>query len=88
MRVPARELKAHLWKYLQLVKSSGKSLIVTSRDVAVAKLSPAHDVAAPKLQQLIELGVIQWNGRKPKGVHMRPRIAGKSAAVRILKDRG
>lgn len=88
MRVAVRELKAHLSKYLQLVKTSGKPVIVTSRDAPVAKLGPVPDATAPKLQQLVQQGAIHWNGRKPKGGRVRPRIAGKTAAARILEDRG
>ena len=34
MQVSVRELKAHLSKYLHLVKTRGESVIVTSRDTA------------------------------------------------------
>lgn len=88
MRVAVRELKAPLSEYLQLVKTSGKSVIVTSREVPVAKLGPVPDARTPKLQQLVQQGVIHWNGRKPKGGRVRPRIAGKTAAARTLEDRG
>ncbi len=67
MRVSVRELKTHLSKYLHLVKTSGEPVIVTSRDTAMAKLSPVPDADAPKLQQLAQKGVIRWNGKKPRG---------------------
>ena len=67
MQVSVRELKAHLSKYLHLVKTRGESVIVTSRDTAMAQLSPVPDATAPKLQQLAQQGVIRWNGKKPKG---------------------
>lgn len=88
MRVAVRELKAHLSKYLQLVKTSGKSIIVTSREAAVAQLSAVPDATAPRLQQMVQQGVIHWNGGKPRGGRLRPRIPGKTAATRILEDRG
>lgn len=88
MRVSVRELKTHLSKYLHQVKMSGKSVIVTSRDTAMAKLSPVPDADAPKLQQLAQNGVIRWNGKKPKGGRVRPKITGKTAAARVVEDRG
>ena len=88
MRVSVRELKTHLSKYLHQVKVSGEPVIVTSRDTAMAKLSPVPDSDAPKLQQLAQNGVIRWNGKKPKGGRVRPKITGKTAAARVVEDRG
>ena len=64
------------------------TVIVTSRDTAMAKLSPVPDADAPKLQQLAQNGVIRWNGKKPKGGRVRPKITGKTAAARVIEDRG
>ena len=88
MRVSVRELKTHLSKYLNLVKTSGEHVIVTSRDTVMAELSPVADANAPKLQQLAQNGVIRWNGKKPKGGRVRPKIAGRTVASRVLEDRG
>ena len=88
MRVSVRELKTHLSKYLHQVKMSGEPVIVTSRDTAMAKLSPVPDADAPKLQQLAQNGVIRWNGKKPKGGRVRPKITGKTAAARVIEERG
>ena len=88
MQVSVRELKADLSKYLHLVKTRGESVIVTSRDTAMAQLSPVPDVTAPKLQQLAQKGVIRWNGKKPKGGRSRPKTTGKTAASRVIDDRG
>ena len=87
MRVSVRELKSHLSKYLHLVKTNGEPVIVTSRDIAMAQLSPVVDSKAPKLQQLAQEGVIRWNGKKPKGGRSRPKIKGVSAASRVIEDR-
>jgi hypothetical protein len=54
----------------------------------MAKLSPVPDSDAPKLQQLAQNGVIRWNGKKPKGGRVRPKITGKTAAARVVEDRG
>lgn len=86
MRVSVRELKTHLSKYLHLVKTSGEPVIVTSRNTAMAQLSPVPDTKAPKLQQLAQEGVIRWNGKKPKGGRSRPKIKGDSAAARVIED--
>ena len=87
MRVSVRELKSHLSKYLHLVKTSGESVIVTSRDTAMAQLSPMPDNKAPELQQLVQEGMIRWNGKKPKGGRSRPKIKDNSAAGRVIEDR-
>lgn len=88
MEVSVRELKANLSRYLHLVKTSGEAVIVTSRDIAMAKLTPIPDSTLPGLQRLAHEGVIRWNGGKPKGGKSRPKISGDSAASRVLRDRG
>lgn len=88
MRISVRELKTHLSKYLHLVKTSGEPVIITSRDTAMAKLSAVPDANAPKLEQLAQTGIIHWNGKKPKGGRVRPKITGRSAASRVVEDRG
>ena len=81
MQVSVRELKAHLSKYLHLVKTSGEPVIVTSRDTAMAKLSPVPDATAPKLQLLAQKGVIRWNGKKPKGGAVAPENHGQDRGL-------
>ncbi|MGH8738926.1 MAG: type II toxin-antitoxin system Phd/YefM family antitoxin [Burkholderiales bacterium] len=88
MRVSVRELKTHLSKYLKLVQGGSEPLIITSRDTAMAKLSAVPDADAPKLRQLAQQGTLRWNDKKPKGGRLRPKIAGRTAASRIVEDRG
>lgn len=39
------------------------------------------------LQRLIFLNLIKWNGKKPSGGKLLPKIEGKTVSKRILEDR-
>ena len=87
MQVSVRELKNNLSKYLQFVRM-GKPVIVTSRNTPLARLVPIPKIESASLQQLLRSEEIHWNGKKPKGGRSCPRIRGKTAAERLLEDRG
>ncbi|MBI3373964.1 MAG: type II toxin-antitoxin system prevent-host-death family antitoxin [Betaproteobacteria bacterium] len=86
MQVPVRELKANLSKYLRLVQS-GRRVVVTSHNTAKASIAPIFQSGQAGVDALLRSGALIWNGKKPKGGKLRPRIAGKSAAERVLEDR-
>lgn len=86
MQVSVRDLKNHLSKYLQKVKL-GIPIIVTSHHIPLAKLIPIPQVAEKNIQQLLQIEGISWNGKKPHGGKIRPKMKGKTAAEYVLEHR-
>ena len=85
MQVSVRELKSNLSRYLREVKQ-GKIIEITRHRRLVAKLCPAGE-QKNGLEALIVNGLVTWEGGKPKGGRVRPKISGKSVAERVLEDR-
>lgn len=87
MEVSVRELKNRLSHYLRLIQK-GESIVVTSHHTPLARLLPLPPPAEQEgLLRLLALDGIHWNGKKPRGGHLRPAIHGKTAAARVLEDR-
>lgn len=88
MQVSVRELKTNLSKYLRLIKAGG-AIIVTSHRIPLARLVPVPQVeTGGALRRLAQSEEITWNGKKPRGGRLRPGIRGRTAAERVLEDRG
>ncbi|OAG26722.1 type II toxin-antitoxin system Phd/YefM family antitoxin [Thermodesulfatator autotrophicus] len=85
MQVSVRELKNNLSRYLRDVKQ-GKIIEVTYHRRLVAKLCPAGE-QKNGIEALMANGLATWDGGKPKGGRVRPKISGKSVAERVLEDR-
>jgi len=87
MQVSVRDLKNHLSRYLHLVKE-GEQIIVTSHQVAMARLMPIPDHADPAIQSILQIDGVQWNGKKPTGGKQRPVIKGdKTVSDYVLEGR-
>jgi len=85
-----RELKEQLSSHIQEVKK-GATLVITERGRPVARLLPMAGAEAPveeKLQQLVEAGVISWDGRKLSTdvpvIHVR---GSKTVSEMLIEDR-
>jgi prevent-host-death family protein len=63
--VGIRELKTRLGSYMNQVKS-GATLVITERGKPVGRIVPVKSSVEDRMQKLIEAGVIEWSGRKPK----------------------
>lgn len=87
MHVSVRELKAHLSKYLHLVEA-GEPVVVTSHDAPIARLIPfeGQELKAKKLGKLLGPSM-QWNGKKPEGAKIMPRLLKEEASRFVLEDR-
>ena len=85
MEVSVKELKSNLSRYLKEV-SQGKIIKIMRYRRLVAKLCPAEENKTG-LDALIAGGLIIWEGGKPKGSQIKPKISGKSTAEYILEDR-
>ncbi|MBL8726164.1 MAG: type II toxin-antitoxin system prevent-host-death family antitoxin [Planctomycetes bacterium] len=78
------KLKAQLSRYLRLVKT-GEEVLITERDVPVAKLVPVGEQSADlqSLRDLERQGLLKvGTGRLPKNFWKLPRGKDPSAAVR------
>lgn len=84
--VSIRELKYHLSEYLRRVQA-GDDLVITSHRKRIARLSGIPQAGATGRGPLAALEGVRWNGGKPLGGRLRPAIAGKTAAERVLEDR-
>ena len=90
MKVSVRELKDRLSEHLRAVQG-GQSIVVTSHDKPVARLSPVPSESASGVERMLDEGIARWNGKKPRGARRRPvrlRGPGKTMAEMVLADRG
>ena len=85
VRAGSRELKAHLGRYLAIVRAGG-AVTVTDRGRPVARIVPLGkgEASAPERAKLaVEAGLAHWSGRKPQ-ISLpfpRPRDGGTLAAL-------
>ncbi len=83
-RTGVAELKARLSHYLSRVKA-GEEIVVTERDVPVARILPIGDraEAGPRLRDLERRGLLRLgSGRLPRGFWRLPRGRDPEARVR------
>lgn len=89
--VGSRELKNRLGRYLRAVRQ-GKTLIITDRGKAVAKLSPPddHPESVPTMDEILKNleadGLIRI-GKKPFAKFKAIPTRGKLASEMIIEDR-
>jgi len=67
VRVGIHELKSQFSRYLRRVKA-GATVIITERGKPVGRLVPLRPEPEHRMQELIEAGVVAWNGQKLKPV--------------------
>ena len=63
-RVGVRELKAHLSGYLRMVKA-GQIVVITEHDREIARILPAKQSLAARVQAMVESGLAAWSGSRP-----------------------
>lgn len=81
IRVGTRELKSKLSEYLRRVKN-GQTIIVTERGKVIAQLGPASQSVEERIWAMVDAGLADWNGKKPKP--HKPKIINKSG--RLISD--
>jgi prevent-host-death family protein len=81
IRVGTRELKSKLSEYLRRDKN-GQTIIVTERGKVIAQLGPARQSAEERIWAMVDAGLADWNGEKPKP--HKPKIINKSG--RLISD--
>lgn len=61
--VGIKKLKDHLSSYLKLVRQ-GQSITITDRGRPIAQIIPKDTSVKDRMGQLLEAGVIEWNGEQ------------------------
>lgn len=67
IRVGVRDLKARLSEYLRQVKQ-GHIVIITEHGRPLGRLLPAEGTLEERIKNLIEAGMVAWNGRRPEPI--------------------
>ena len=76
------ELKAHLSRFLRRVKA-GEEILITERDVPVARIVPVPAVTDDRLRALERQGLVKMGtGKLPKDFWKRPRGRDERGLVR------
>ncbi|EFK06019.1 toxin-antitoxin system, antitoxin component, PHD family [delta proteobacterium NaphS2] len=82
-----RHLKENLSRYMKQVKS-GQSIVITDRKKEIAVIIPFERTPVKeKVWPLIQSGMVQWSGGKPKGMSHRIPSKGKSVSQAVIEDR-
>lgn len=87
MQVSVRELKNHLSKYLHRVVEAGETIIVTLHRKPLARIQAIPIMQVTSLENLLRLEGVRWNGKKPQGNKVCPKITEASGADYVLEDR-
>ena len=86
MQVSVRELKAHLSRYLQQVRSGGTVEISSHRKV-IARLTGVPLTTDRGISRLIASGTAEWAGGKPRGASIATADHERSVSDSVLDDR-
>ncbi|HBT46912.1 MAG TPA: prevent-host-death protein [Peptococcaceae bacterium] len=87
MEAGIREVKNRFSEYLRRVKQ-GETLLITERNIPVAKLVPIRDNEQLPILTLMEQGIVSWRGGKPQGMASPPAIRSTaSIAALVVEDR-
>jgi prevent-host-death family protein len=85
--VSVQELKTRLDYYVQQVKA-GNILVVVERGKPIGRIIPQNSPLETRLQELVQAGLIAWNGRKLAPLTPVARVRGdQMAADLLLEDR-
>ena len=91
VKVGARELKAHLGRYLRIVREGG-TVIVTERGKSVGQIMPYTETTEEEIigraKAAVRAGQAIWNGERlrPRRPVVKP-IGGKMVSDLIAEDR-
>jgi prevent-host-death family protein len=87
IRVGTRELRNKFSEYMRRVKK-GETIIVTERGKPVAQFIPAGQSVEERIWAMVDAGLADWNGKKPKPY--KPKIinrTGKLMSDIVVEDR-
>jgi prevent-host-death family protein len=82
-----RELRDHLSEYLRRVRG-GEQITITDRGRPIATLLGVHtNEATERAWSLVQQGLGEWSGGRPRGSSNPPRVAGRRAEEAVIEDR-
>lgn len=82
-----RELRDHLSEYLRRVRR-GERVTITDRGRPIATLvGVQEDEATASAWALVERGLGDWNGGRPRGSSKPPHVPGRRAEQAVIEDR-
>lgn len=84
MQAGIRQVKNRFSEYLRRVKQ-GETLVITERNVPVAKLVPVWEKIHP-LFALAGEGAASWRGGKPCGLAAPPAVDGSSSIAALVEE--
>src|SRR5207244_2624368 len=91
--INVRDLKNRLSAHLRRLQEDGGTITVTRRGKPVAVITPAEPPesdARRRMWQLVEEGVVNWSGGKPKSMRepgVKLRGSGPTAAEIVIQGR-
>lgn len=85
MEAGIRQVKNHFSKYLRRVKQ-GEILLITERNVPVAKMIPINKDEHLSLLHLVEQGIASWGGGKPRGMATPPSITKATTIAELVGE--
>ena len=85
MEVGIREIRNRFSGYLAKVKQ-GETLVITERNIPVAKLMPLQEQVPAEILNLVSAGLVSWKGGKPKGLTVLPEVHGAKTMAGIIVD--
>ncbi|WP_041458945.1 type II toxin-antitoxin system Phd/YefM family antitoxin [Ammonifex degensii] len=85
MQAGIREVKNRFSEYLRRVKQ-GEILLITERNVPVAKLIPVQRDEQLPVLTLIEQGTASWRGGKPQGIAAPPAVRGATSIGSLVAE--
>ena len=83
--VGIRKLKSNLSSYLKQVKA-GNTLIITERGKPVGQIVPIKRSLDEQLQDLVQTGLVEWNGQKLGPIKPSPQIQGEKTVAELLLE--
>lgn len=82
-----RDLKTHLSSYVQEAKA-GNVVVITERGQPVARLTPIRPTVEQRLDELVEVGLVEWSGQRlPPFTPETATRGDKTVAELLLEDR-
>ena len=85
--VGLRELRARLSRYISQVKA-GDTLVITDRRKPVARIVPVQTSLETRMQELVQAGLLAWNGQRFAPQAPIARTGGsRTVAELLLEDR-
>jgi len=85
VNVGIREIKNRLSYYLRQVKRGGM-IIITERNVPVAKIVPFNKPGINEILSLQEAGLVTWYGGKPEGLNNPLELKGSRLVSEMIAE--